>query len=64
MLFNVLSTVFSHFFCVILGIGGQQNFPPPLSAKEENELFLKKKEGDHGDQLKFGRRIGHGGGNA
>ncbi len=46
MLLSVLSAIFSHFFCMILGIGGQQNFPPPLSAKEETALFLKKKEGD------------------
>jgi len=46
MIFNILSGILSHFFCVILGIGGQQSFPPPLSAKEENELFRKKKGGD------------------
>ncbi len=46
MLLGVLSSIFSHFFCMILGIGGQQNFPPPLSAKEETALFIKKKEGD------------------
>ena len=46
MILNILSGIFSHFFCMILGIGGQQNFPPPLTAKEEHELFLKKNEGD------------------
>lgn len=46
MLFGILSAIFSHFFCMILGIGGQQNFPPPLSVKEETALFLKKNEGD------------------
>ena len=46
MLFGILSAIFSHFFCMILGIGGQQSFPPPLSASEEAALFLKKKEGD------------------
>lgn len=46
MLLGILSTIFSHFFCLILGIGGQQSFPPPLSAKEEAALFLKKNTGD------------------
>lgn len=46
MLLNILSAIFSHFFCLILGIGGQQNFPPPLSSKEETDLFLKKEAGD------------------
>ena len=36
----------SHFFCFILGIGGEQNFPPPLPAAEERALFLKKQDGD------------------
>lgn len=46
MLLGVLSAIFSHFFCMILGIGTQQSFPPPLGSKEERALFLKKKEGD------------------
>lgn len=46
MLLGILSFIFSHFFCLILGIGGQQSFPPPLEPKEEAALFLKKKNGD------------------
>ncbi len=46
MLWNFLSSVFSHFFGLILGIDGQQNFPPPLSAMEERALFIKKEQGD------------------
>ncbi len=46
MFLSVLSIIFSHFFCLILGIGGEQSFPPPLTLKEEHTLFEKKKEGD------------------
>ncbi|MBQ9429128.1 MAG: RNA polymerase sporulation sigma factor SigK [Clostridia bacterium] len=31
---------------LILGLSGSQNFPPPLSAAEEKQLFLKMKNGD------------------
>ncbi len=41
---------FSHiafrFISLILGLSEGQSFPPPLSAKEEAELFLKMKGGD------------------
>lgn len=33
------------FVSLILGIEDSQNFPPPLSAQEERELFEKKKNG-------------------
>lgn len=33
------------FVSLILGIEDSQNFPPPLSAAEERELFEKKKTG-------------------
>ena len=46
MFTEFLSAIVSHFFCFILGIGGEQNFPPPLSSKEEKELFHKKRHGD------------------
>ena len=46
MFFHFLSIMVSHFFCFILGIGGEQSFPPPLPAEEEKKLFLKKKQGD------------------
>ncbi len=45
-MFGTFSAVAMHFFCLLLGIGGQQNFPPPLPTKEERELFSKMKEGD------------------
>ncbi len=45
-MFGTFSAVAMHFFCLLLGIGGQQNFPPPLPTKEERALFLKMKEGD------------------
>ncbi len=41
---------FSHlifrFVFLLLGIPEGQNFPPPLSQKEEREAFLRMKEGD------------------
>ena len=46
MLFQFLSAMASHFFCFILGIGGEQCFLPPLPAAEEKALFLKKSAGD------------------
>ena len=46
MLFGILSSILSHFFCMILGIGTQESFPPPLSNKEEAELFAQKSKGD------------------
>lgn len=46
MVFQFLCAMVSHFFCFILGIGGEQNFPAPLPSSEERELFLKKASGD------------------
>ena len=34
------------FISLILGLEAKENFPPPLSAKEEKELFLKMRDGD------------------
>ena len=41
------------FITLILGIETKENFPPPLSAKEERELFQKMKEGDKGARAKI-----------
>lgn len=46
MFFQFLGAMVSHFFCFILGIGGEQSFPPPLPAAEERDLFVKKARGD------------------
>ena len=43
---HFINTMLSHFFCFILGIGGEQSFPPPLKASEEQELFKRKMTGD------------------
>lgn len=43
---HFISTLLSHLFCFILGIGGEQSFPPPLKASEEQELFRRKMQGD------------------
>lgn len=40
------SKLFFKFISLILGISDMQSFPPPLSAKEEAELFAKMKKGD------------------
>lgn len=53
MIFQLLGAMISHFFCFILGIGGEQSFPPPLPAVEERALFLKKKEGDEEARAKL-----------
>jgi RNA polymerase sporulation-specific sigma factor len=45
-MFSYILSVFSHLINVILGIGTPQNFPPPLSAAEERELFLRFSGGD------------------
>ncbi len=39
------SNILFRFLSLILGIGENQNFPPPLSAAEERALFAKMKEG-------------------
>ena len=36
----------SNFIHLVLGIGTPQNFPPPLSAAEEQRLFVRKDGGD------------------
>lgn len=46
MAFQFISIMLSHFFCFVLGIGGEQSFPPPLPAAEERSLFVQKKKGD------------------
>lgn len=45
-MFSTLSSVAMHFFCLLLGIGGTQNFPPPLPTEEERLLFFKMRNGD------------------
>ena len=41
------------FVSLILGISPSQNFPPPLSAEEEELLFSKMKSGDHSARAKI-----------
>ena len=40
------SSVIFKFISLVLGISDVQSFPPPLSAKEETELFARAKDGD------------------
>jgi len=41
-----ISRLLFRFIALILGLETKENFPPPLSAKEERELFSKMREGD------------------
>ncbi len=43
-----LSKLLFKFISLILGLDTTENFPPPLSAKEEAEYFRKMREGDKG----------------
>ena len=47
-MFSVFS-LFTYFFHVILGIGTPQNFPPPLSAEEEQAAFEAMAHGSHAE---------------
>lgn len=46
MLFDLLAAIFSGMPAFLLTVAGGQNFPPPLPAKEEHELFVKYRAGD------------------
>lgn len=50
------SSIFFRFISLILGIHTGQNFPPPLTAAEEAELFRRMKTGDEAAR---GRLIEH-----
>ncbi|MBR2465532.1 MAG: RNA polymerase sporulation sigma factor SigK [Clostridia bacterium] len=41
-----ISQLLLRFISLILSVDSTQNFPPPLSAEEEREAFLKMKAGD------------------
>ncbi len=43
---SLISKLLERFISLILSIDTAQNFPPPLSAKEEREAFSKLREGD------------------
>lgn len=45
-MFSAILSLFSHFIHLILGITTQQNYPPPLSTKEEEECFCRMEAGD------------------
>lgn len=52
-MFN-LKTVIFRFISLILGLSGTQSFPPPLSHREESELFRKmREEGDGAARAKL-----------
>ena len=51
-MFNI-SKLFLRFISLILGLETKENFPPPLSAKEEKDLFSKMREGDKGARAKI-----------
>lgn len=45
-MFAALISILTNFIHLILGINTPQSFPPPLSAEEEKECFIKKENGD------------------
>ena len=45
--------MFLKFISLILGITPSQNFPPPLSAEKEKELFKSMREGDKSARAKI-----------
>ena len=48
-----LKSLILKFIGLILGIETEQNFPPPLTPGEEEELFRKMREGDHSARAKL-----------
>ena len=52
-MFASLISILTNFIYLILGISTPQNFPPPLSAEEETECFIKKDAGDEGARQKL-----------
>ena len=52
MLSSIIS-ILTNFIHLILGISTPQSFPPPLSAEEEAECFIKKEAGDEGARQKL-----------
>ena len=45
-MFAALISILTNFIHLILGINTPQSFPPPLTAEEEKECFIKKEAGD------------------
>ena len=41
------------FISLVLGLSDSNNFPPPLNADEERELFLRMKSGDESARTKI-----------
>ncbi len=52
-MFASLASVALRFICLLLGVGGGQNFPPPLPAEEERRLFRQMKCGDSAARTKL-----------
>ena len=48
-----LKEILIRFFTLILGLETEQNFPPPLSQAEEQELFSKARNGDGAARAKL-----------
>ena len=52
----MLSLIFSlifHIYHLILGVSTPNKFPPPLSASEEREAFIKSRKGDEDARQKL-----------
>ncbi len=52
-MFGNLAAILANFLCLVLGIGGNQSFPPPLPSDEEKALFAAMKKGDRSARAKL-----------
>lgn len=52
-MFAALISILTNFVHLILGISTPQSFPPPLTAEEEKECFIKKEAGDEDARQKL-----------
>ena len=52
-MYTYLFSFFSHLLSLILGIGNQSSFPPPLTSDEEAEYFDLMHNGDEGARQKL-----------
>ena len=53
MFINMLTQILSNLFYLALHVTSGGSFPPPLSAKKENELLILKENGDQNARNKL-----------
>lgn len=52
-MYTYIFSFLSHLLGMILGVGNQSSFPPPLSTEQEAEYFLKLRNGDEDARQKL-----------